>query len=171
MGMRESETALEELTCLVLGDLLQECVVIKLADDLYCGGNTPEELVHNFSRLLSALQNCNLKLSPSKTVIAPSSTSVLGWTWSKSTLKHALIASKSCQPPSTVKELRSFIGAYKALARVLARCSSLLAPLDDSIAGRESKDRVPWDDSPTVLKSFCLTTKLYTYHEQATLSG
>jgi hypothetical protein len=30
--------------------------------------------------LLSALQDCNLNLSPSKTVIAPTSTSVLGWT-------------------------------------------------------------------------------------------
>ena len=39
MGMPGSETALEELICRVLGDLLQEGVVAKLADDLYCGGN------------------------------------------------------------------------------------------------------------------------------------
>ena len=37
-----SETALEELMCRVLGDLLQEGVVAKLADDLYCGGNSPQ---------------------------------------------------------------------------------------------------------------------------------
>jgi hypothetical protein len=30
--------------------------------------------------LLSALQDCNLKLSPFKTVIAPTATSVLDWT-------------------------------------------------------------------------------------------
>ncbi len=47
MGMPGSETALEELMCRVLGDLLTEGVVVKLADDLYCGGNTPEELLHN----------------------------------------------------------------------------------------------------------------------------
>ena len=35
MGMPGSETALEELTCRVLGDLLEEGVVVKLADDLY----------------------------------------------------------------------------------------------------------------------------------------
>ena len=34
MGMPGSETALEELTCRVLGDLLEEGVVVKLADDL-----------------------------------------------------------------------------------------------------------------------------------------
>ena len=38
MGMPRSETALEELTCRVLGHLVQEGVVAKIADDLYCGG-------------------------------------------------------------------------------------------------------------------------------------
>jgi hypothetical protein len=66
MGMPGSETALEELTCRVLGDLLEEGIVIKLADDLYCGGNTPHELANNFARLLATLECCNLKLSPSK---------------------------------------------------------------------------------------------------------
>ena len=62
MGMPGSETPLEELMCRVLGDLLQEGVVIKLADDLYCGGNSPQELLHNWSRVLDALDRCNLRL-------------------------------------------------------------------------------------------------------------
>ena len=41
MGMPGSETALEELMCRVLGSLLQDGVVAKIADDLYCGLNTP----------------------------------------------------------------------------------------------------------------------------------
>ena len=44
MGMPGSETALEELMCRVLGDFLQEGCVTKLADDLCCGGDTPQEL-------------------------------------------------------------------------------------------------------------------------------
>ncbi|CAG2236610.1 unnamed protein product [Mytilus edulis] len=48
MGMPGSETALEELTCRVLGHLVQEGVVAKIADDLYCGGNSPEELLTNW---------------------------------------------------------------------------------------------------------------------------
>ena len=149
MGMPGSETALEELTCRVLGDLLEEGVVIKLADDLYCGGNTPRELASNFSRLLATLDSCNLKLSPSKTVIAPSSTSILGWTWQQGTLRasaHRVATLSSCEPPTKVKGLRSFIGAFKVLARVVPGCSALLAPLDDAIAGRDSKDSVPWND-------------------------
>ena len=123
--------------------------MIKLADDLYCGGNTPRELASNFSRLLATLDSCNLKLSPSKTVVAPSSTSILGWTWQQGTLRasaHRVATLSSCEPPTKVKGLRSFIGAFKVLARVVPGCSALLAPLDDAIAGRESKDSVPWND-------------------------
>ena len=40
MGMPGSETALEELMCRVFADLLHEGSVAKLADDLFCGGQT-----------------------------------------------------------------------------------------------------------------------------------
>ena len=53
MGMPGSETALEELVCRVLGDCVQDGVVVKLADDLYCGGNTLQELFSNWRRLCS----------------------------------------------------------------------------------------------------------------------
>lgn len=39
------KTALEELMCCILRHLLQEGVVVKIADNLYCGGNTPDELL------------------------------------------------------------------------------------------------------------------------------
>lgn len=65
MGMPGSETALEELTCRVLGHLLQEEVEAKIADDLYSGGHTPEELLNNWERVLIALQKCSLNLSAS----------------------------------------------------------------------------------------------------------
>ena len=43
MGMPGSETALEELMCRFLGNCIQNGIVAKLADDLYCGGNTLDE--------------------------------------------------------------------------------------------------------------------------------
>ena len=86
MDMPGSETAPEELMCQVLGDLLEEGVNAKIADDLYCGGNYEAELLYNWERLLSALDQCDLRLSAAKTVIAPKSTTMLGWIWSKGTL-------------------------------------------------------------------------------------
>ena len=122
MGMPGSETALEELMCRVLGNLLEKGVVVKLADDLYCGGSTPTDLLNNWKRVLSALSECNLRLSASKTITNPKSTTILGRIWSVGTLKaspHRVASLSSCPAPETATQLRSFIGAYKILSRVV----------------------------------------------------
>ena len=126
MGMPGSETALEELMCRVLGELIQEGIVAKIADDLYCGGDTPEELRYNWEHVLSALFENGLRLSAKRTVIAPKTTTILGWIWSEGTIRaspHHTTALATCDPPTTVKGLRSFIGAVKVLAHVIPQCS------------------------------------------------
>ena len=148
MGMPGSETALEELMCRVLGDFLQEGCATKLADDLYCGGDTPQELLTNWSRILDALARCNLRLSASKTVIRPKTTTILGWIWSQGSLSaspHRVAALATCSPPESVKGMRSFIGAYKVLSRVLPHCSQLMDPLESSLADLQSHNHVQWD--------------------------
>ena len=53
MGMPGSETALKQLMSQVLADLLKEGIIAKIADNLYCGVNSPGELLLNckkFSR-------------------------------------------------------------------------------------------------------------------------
>ena len=170
MGMPGSETALEELMCRVFGDLIEEGVVTKLADDLYCGGNSHEELLYNWSRVLEALEICNLRLSPSKTTICPKTTNVLGWVWADGTLtatSHRISTLATCQLPETVRAMRSFIGAYKSLSRVLPNCSQLISPLDDSIHGQKSQDRVVWSDR--LKESFLLAQKGLSSHKSITL--
>ena len=150
MGMPGSETALEELMCRVLGDLLQEGVVAKLADDLYCGGNSPQELLDNWSRVLYALDLCNLRLSAKKTRVCPKTTTILGWVWTQGTLHaspHRIATLSSCVYPQTVLGLRSIIDAYKVLGRVIPQCSKVLAPLESCIAGRKSQDVLHWSDN------------------------
>ena len=132
MGMPGSETALEEMMCRVLGDFIQEGHVAKIADDLYCGAATPEDLVNIWSRVLEQLDRCNLRLSPTKTVICPKSTTILGWVWSQGSLSaspHRVAVLSSCPPPTSVKGMRSFIGSYKVLGRVLPGCAALVDPL------------------------------------------
>ena len=111
-GMPGSETALE-LMSRALGDCLQDGIAAKLADDLYCGADSLEDLLENWRRVLHALHKCNLRLSPSKTVICPKSTTVLGWIWTQGSLSaspHRIATLSSCPPPETVRGLRSFIG-------------------------------------------------------------
>ena len=95
IGMPGSETCLEELMFRILGDLIQEGCVAKIADDLYVGGNSPIEVLTNWRRVLDLLQKNNLCLSAAKTIICPRKAVVLGWVWSNGTLQaspHKLAA-------------------------------------------------------------------------------
>ena len=149
MGMPGSESYLEELMSRVLGELIQDGCVAKLADDLFCGGNTPEEALSSWRRVLEALKRNNLRLSAQKTVVCPKKTNILGWIWSNGTLTaspHRIAALSTASPPKTVQGLRSFIGAYKSLSRVLRNYADLLHPLDMATAGKLSKDIIPWTE-------------------------
>ncbi|XP_067664175.1 uncharacterized protein [Haliotis asinina] len=149
MGMPGSETYLEELMCRVLGTLIQEGCVAKLADVLVCGGNSLDQVLYNWRRVLCVLRENNLRLSATKTVICTKSTTILGWIWSSGTLtasKHRIAALSSVPPPPTVQGLRSFVGAYKALSRVLHGYEDLLQPLEKATAGKQSKDKICWTD-------------------------
>ena len=150
MGMPGSETALEELLCRVLGDLLEEGVVAKLANDIYCGGNTIAELQQSVRRLLQSFANSGLRLSAAKTTMCPTTTTILGWVWNLGTIhasQHRIATLASCDAPLTVKAMRAFVGAYKMLARVIPGCSTLLAPFDDVTGGKQSSDRITWTDA------------------------
>ena len=170
MGMPGSETALEELMCRVLGDCLHDGIAAKLADDLYCGADSPEDLLHNWNRILQALHKCNLHLSPTKTIICPRTTTILGWIWTQGHLSaspHRIATLSSCPPPDTVRGLRSFIGAYKFLGRVLPKCSHIIAPLENAITGQQSGELIQWTD--TLRELFCSAQKSLTTHKSITL--
>ena len=152
MGLPGSESALEELMSRVLGDLIQDGKVTKIADDLFCGGSTPEEALEAWRLVLQALDRCSLRLSPSKTVICPRSVTILGWVWCDGHLSaspHRISTLASAKPPRTVKNLRSFVGAYKVLGRVVRGAASLVSPLDAACAGRESSEVVVWTEELT----------------------
>ena len=151
MGLPGSEAALEEILNRILGDLIMEGVVVKLADDLYVGSNTYDGLVDAWARVLKKFQLNGLKLSPAKTIVNPTSTIVLGWLWEQGTIRstpHRLNALAICDPPTTIKGLRSFIGCYKFLSRVLPFYADALHPLEDACCGNSS-DKIVWSDQLT----------------------
>ena len=109
----------------------------------------PFEVLDNWRRVLALLQKNSLRLSAAKTIICPRKAIVLGWVWSNGTLQaspHKLAALSSVEPPSTVQGLRSFVGAFKVLSRVLPRFAELLDPLDQVTAGKESRAKIAWGD-------------------------
>lgn len=63
---------------LLLSHMLQAGSMAKLVDDLYLGANTPTELLDSWPELSSILDECRMGLSASKTIICPTSTTILG---------------------------------------------------------------------------------------------
>ena len=154
MGLPGTEVALEELTSLLFGQMVMDGKVAKLADDLFIGGDTVKDLLINFEKVLQILSKNNLKLKARKTFIAPKSVTLLGWVWSSGSLKassHKLLALSECDPPSTVKALKSWIGAFRHLSRVVKRYSEVLLPLESMISGKYVKEiaantKITWSD-------------------------
>ena len=147
MGMPGSESALEEVMCRVLGGMIESGKVVKLADNLYCGGNSLYELCTNWEELLRSLSRNDLHLSATQTVINPKSTNILGWVWTQGYLSaspHSVCTLSTCKRPTTVTQLRSFVGAYKVLSRVITMCAEVMAPLDSMTAGRSSSEQLLW---------------------------
>ena len=108
MGMPGSTEHLDELMSRVLGDLMQEGIVAKIADDLYTCGNSVPELIHNWERILLRLDVNNLRLSAPKTFICPITTNILGWIWSAGSIRvspHKITPLATAAKPLTVKSL------------------------------------------------------------------
>ena len=154
MGLPGSESALEELLSRILGELILQGDVVKLADDLYCGSDSVDVLLDVWESVLSKLKSNGLKLSPDKTIICPASVTILGWLWEDGMIRatpHRLNALMECNPPETVTALRSFIGAYNFITRVLPSYSDKLDPLEKVISSHKSGN-IDW--SPSLLKAF-----------------
>ena len=133
----------------VVGHLVMEGCVAKVADDCYCGGETIEEAISAYERLLIAFSANDLVLNPTKTTIFPKRCVILGWVWEMGTLSassHRIAALSAVEPPTTVKALRSFIGAYKYISRVIRWHSDFVNPLDQIVAGKDSKEAIVWSD-------------------------
>lgn len=85
MGLLGKETALEEPMSRLLGHLLQQGKISKLADD-NVGTNTRQQLLQNRSEVSQILHCTGIGLSLTKTVAAPKATTILEWIWHKDTL-------------------------------------------------------------------------------------
>ena len=90
----------------VLGDLIREGVAMKIADDLYIGGDDIPALGYNWERVLQLFAQSNLRLSPAKTVICLITTTILGWICTSGNIsvsQHKVNPLTVCDLPSTVK--------------------------------------------------------------------
>ena len=147
MGMAEE---FEELTSKILKEEMSEGICAKIVDDIYIGGSTQQEAALNYVRILDKFNNANIKVSPEKTSVFPSSVDVLGWIWREGgTIEpspHRKLALENTKKENirTIKDLRSWIGLFKTLHVAAPKLALALAPLEEAVAGKASNDDFQW---------------------------
>ena len=116
MGLLGMDVYQDELTDRLFGDLVLSKNVVKLADNIYFGANSLEEFHEVFSIILKRVNESDLRIKPSKVSINIQSSDILGLHWKKGKLspsKHKLDPLAECDPPKTVKGLRSWLGGVR----------------------------------------------------------
>ena len=141
-----SEHAYERLA-VIFGDLVRQERMTRHADGLHVLGDTVEELYENLALVLERCRLAGLTLKPSKVIIAPLNSVLFGWRlegnrWLPT--EHTTSALATCEKPSTVKKMRSFIGAFKQFSDLVPGYAKLLHPLELVAAGKESRDSIEW---------------------------
>ena len=62
-GLLNSNYELEQLLFKVLGDVISDGICMAARDDVTVGGNSIDEAISNWERVLSKLSSCNLKIT------------------------------------------------------------------------------------------------------------
>ena len=149
MGLRNSsEVAYERLTR-IFGDMQKKKQLCRQADALIVGGASIETLYYNLQEVFKRLRKCGMTIKPKKLIICPKSTTLFGWefsgqSWSPSA--HKVNPLISAPNPTTVKQLRSWLGAAKQLSAGLEKYAVTFQPLEQLVAGKTSAEKISWTE-------------------------
>ena len=154
-GLRNSAEWGSEILARMYGDLVQHNKCTRIADQIYVLGNSLTELVDNFKLVLKRARQSNLTFKPSKVVICPETTIILGWQkkgkqWSPT--EHVLSPLAQAEPPSTVKKMRGWLGAYRQIAKTIPHHATVLKSFEKMVGGKNSRDKIAW--TPDLLAEF-----------------
>ena len=148
----------DELLARVLHQELKDGICVKLADDIFSGGKTMDEAIDNWIRLMKVLDDNNLKISPSKTVLFPKQVDVLSWVWKEggflSPSPHRKLALQKVNYESikTVKDMRSYLGLYKTFIDCTPNLTNFLDTFDQLVGSKQSNDEITW--TPDLVSNF-----------------
>ena len=148
----------DELLAKILHVHLKEGRCVKIADDIFAGGNDVDEAIDNWSKIMETLNKNNMKISPEKTIMFPEKVDILSWQWKQggflSPSPHRKLALENIkyEELKTVKDIRSWLGLYKTFIDCTPNLTMLLDKFDQFVGSRDSKDSITWTED--FIKSF-----------------
>ena len=149
MGLRNSsEVAYERLTR-IFGDMQRDRKLCRQADALIVGGDTVHKLYENLQEVFMRLRASNMTIKPSKLIICPRSTTLFGLEYCNQEWKpgpHRVNPLVTAKEPTTVKQMRSWLGASKQLSAGLKDYAVVFQPLELMVAGKSSAEKLVWSE-------------------------
>ena len=158
MGLLGMDVWQDELTDRLFGDLIQKGSVVKIADNIYFGGQDLENFHQTFEEIIKRIAESDLRAKPSKLKLNLISADVLGLHWNQGKLtpsRHKLDPLACCNPPTTISGLRGWLGGVRFNQVCLpgAKLALTTKLLDEQIPSSKSgKERIVW--SPQLLQAF-----------------
>src|ERR1700755_1100989 len=137
-GVKNGPATFQRGMMLALAGLPWTKVMVYL-DDIIVLGKTIEEHLNTLQQVLAALEANGYKLKPIKTKLCRKKVEFLGHHISKQgimPLEKNLSGALNFPIPSTVKQLRQFLGMVNFYRRHIPNCSSIAKPLSCQTGGR-----------------------------------
>ena len=144
-GLANAPGVFQELMSIVLQG--QEDFALAYLDDILVFSNTVEDHLEHIKQVLGSLRKHNLKLKPAKCEFFKRETQYLGFRISDKGIQpdyDKVMAIKAVVTPTTVRQVRGFIGMCSYYRRFIPGFSSLAEPL---IRLTRKYARFLWDDT------------------------
>jgi RNase H-like domain found in reverse transcriptase/Reverse transcriptase (RNA-dependent DNA polymerase)/Integrase zinc binding domain len=133
-GMCNSPATFQSMMDAIFADLIEECIVIIYMDDIFIFAKTLDDLKENTKRVLQRLRENNLYLKPKKCEFARTKIEWLGMVIEEGKITMDLGKVKGIREwpiPTTVKQVRSFLGFGNFYRQFIRHFSELAKPLND----------------------------------------
>ena len=156
-GLLNSDVHLDQLMSKVLGDEISAGFAEVARDDIQVGGNSIDELLENWQKVLTKLNICNLKISPNKVRILMDDVEVYGVRIKDghvmpSPHRISNLGDIDIENIKTVKQLNSWRGLFKTLIGHLPYLSFYMDPFDKIVGSKKSGDTLEW--TPELIIAF-----------------
>ena len=146
-GLRNAASTFQHFIDEVVRDL---DFVYNYIDDILVASASPEEHVTHLRLLFEQFQKYQVRINPGKCVFGASSLTFLGHIISPegiSPLPEKVKALQDLQPPTSLRQLRHFLGLLNYYRRFIPHCADLLSPLSDLLRNRKKKnDQISLND-------------------------
>ena len=169
-GLLNSDVDLDQVLARVLGDDISAGYCLAARDDLFVGGDTIDEALHNWNSVLTKMSQNNLKVTARKLRVFLGDTEVFGHRITNgkvSPSNHNItsLAMTKIEDLKTVRQVNAWKGLYKTLIRHLPNLAHFMSPFDAACGGQASTSTFDWT-KPGMLEAFNLATnQLQKVHE------